>query len=284
MKKQTEKFMAGVFFVCACLAAAAVALICLFLFGGGLPALQEIGLSNFLLGKTWKPGNDVYGILPMLAGSLCITAGAVLAGVPTGVLTAVFLAKFCPARLYRVMKPAVELLAGIPSVVYGFFGLVVLVPLSRSLFGANGGSILVAALLLGIMILPTVISVAESALRAVPESYYEGGLALGAAHERSVFCLVVPAAGRGIAAGIILGIGRALGEAMAVAMVAGNQPRMPKGLLKGARTLTSNIVMEMGYATDLHRQALIATAIVLFVLILLINLSFSVLKRRGNRV
>lgn len=278
-----ETLMKGIFLLAACASILAVALICLFLFANGLPAIGKIGIFDFLLGKVWKPGNDLYGILPMILGSIYVTAGAIVVGVPIGILTAVFMAKFCPKGLYRFLKPAVELLAGIPSVVYGFFGLVVIVPLIRELFSdSKGTSMLAASLLLGIMILPTIIGVSESAIRAVPESYYEGGLALGASHERSVFFATLPAAKSGILAGVILGIGRAIGETMAVIMVAGNQPRMPAGLLKGVRTLTSNIVMEMGYAADLHREALIATAVVLFVFILLINLLFSVLKRRTN--
>lgn len=278
-----ETLMKGIFLLAACASILAVALICLFLFANGLPAIGKIGIFDFLLGKVWKPGNDLYGILPMILGSIYVTAGAIVVGVPIGILTAVFMAKFCPKGLYRFLKPAVELLAGIPSVVYGFFGLVVIVPLIRELFpDSKGTSMLAASLLLGIMILPTIIGVSESAIRAVPESYYEGGLALGASHERSVFFATLPAAKSGILAGVILGIGCAIGETMAVIMVAGNQPRMPAGLLKGVRTLTSNIVMEMGYAADLHREALIATAVVLFVFILLINLLFSVLKRRTN--
>ena len=278
-----EAIMKGVFLLAACASILAVALICLFLFANGIPAIGEIGIFAFLLGKVWKPGNDLYGILPMILGSIYVTAGAIVGGVPIGILTAVFMAKFCPKGLYRFLKPAVELLAGIPSVVYGFFGLVVIVPLIRNLFpDSKGTSMLAASLLLGIMILPTIIGVSESAIRAVPETYYEGGLALGASHERSVFFATLPAAKSGILAGVILGIGSSIGETMAVIMVAGNQPRMPAGLLKGVRTLTSNIVMEMGYAADLHREALIATAVVLFVFILLINLLFSVLKRRTN--
>ena len=202
-------------------------------------------------------------------------------GVPVALLTSIFLARFCPPKLYRVLKPCVNLLAGIPSVVYGFFGMVVMVPFVSHTFGGDGNSMLTASLLLGMMILPTIIGVAESALRAVPESYYEGSLALGATHERSVFFTIVPAARSGIMAGVILGVGRAIGETMAVIMVAGNQARMPAGLLKGVRTLTTGIVMEMGYAADLHREALIATAAVLFVFILIINLCFSLLKRKG---
>ena len=278
-----EVFMKGIFFLAACASILAVALICLFLFANGLPAIGKIGVFDFLLGQVWRPGNDLYGILPMILGSIYVTAGAIVVGVPIGILTAVFMAKFCPKKIYRFLKPAVELLAGIPSVVYGFFGLVVIVPLIRQLFpDSKGTSMLAASLLLGIMILPTIIGVSESAIRAVPESYYEGGLALGASHERSVFFATLPAAKSGILAGVVLGIGRAIGETMAVIMIAGNQPRMPAGLLKGVRTLTANIVMEMGYAADLHREALIATAVVLFVFILLINMLFSALQGRSK--
>ena len=275
--------MKGIFFLAACASILAVALICLFLFANGLPAIGKIGVFDFLLGQVWRPGNDLYGILPMILGSIYVTAGAIVVGVPIGILTAVFMAKFCPKKIYRFLKPAVELLAGIPSVVYGFFGLVVIVPLIRQLFpDSKGTSMLAASLLLGIMILPTIIGVSESAIRAVPESYYEGGLALGASHERSVFFATLPAAKSGILAGVVLGIGRAIGETMAVIMIAGNQPRMPAGLLKGVRTLTANIVMEMGYAADLHREALIATAVVLFVFILWINMLFSALQGRSK--
>ena len=274
--------MHALFLAAACASVLAVGLICVFLFANGIPAMGKIGLFDFLLGTKWKPGNDIYGILPMILGSIYVTAGAVVLGVPIGILMAIFMARFCPPRLYKILKPVVDLLAGIPSIVYGFFGLIVLVPFVRSIFGGTGTSILTAAILLGIMILPSVISVSESSLRAVPESYYEGGLALGASHERSVFFAVVPAARSGILAGVILGIGRAIGETMAVMMVVGNQPRIPNSMLDGVRTLTTNIVMEMGYAADLHREALIATAVVLFVFVLLINLAFSLLKRRGQ--
>ena len=287
MKDVKETVMKYVFLVCACASILAVILICAFLFANGVPAIGKIGVFNFLLGETWKPGNDLYGILPFILGSIYVTAGAIVIGVPIGLLTAIFMARFCPKSIYRFMKPAVDLLAGIPSVVYGFFGMVVLVPFVRNFFGrtlgfgGNGSSMFTASVMLGIMILPTIISVGESSIRAVPNSYYEGSLALGATHERSVFCTIVPAAKSGIMAGIILGIGRAIGETMAVIMIAGNQPRMPKGIFEGVRTLTSNIVMEMGYATDLHREALIATAVVLFVFILIINLLFSLVKRRS---
>lgn len=243
--------------------------------------MEKIGFAKFLFGLQWKPLNNLYGILPMIVGSIYVTAGAIIIGVPIGLLCAVFLANYCPEKLYKIIKPAVELLAGIPSIVYGFFGLVVIVPIMQNIGG--GKSVLTASILLGIMILPTIIGVSESAIRAVPDSYYEGALALGATHERSVFKACLPAAKSGILAGVVLGIGRAIGETMAIIMVAGNQPIIPDSLLSGVRTLTANIVLEMGYATDLHREALIATAVVLFVFILIINLSFSLLKRRDSK-
>lgn len=278
MNNRKERIMQLVFLAAACASIALVAMICFFLFANGLPTISKIGVSDFLLGQKWRPNNDIYGILPMIMGSLYVTLGACITGVPIGILTAVFMARFCPANIYKYLKPAVELLAGIPSVIYGFFGLVVMVPFIRDNFGGTGSSMLTASLLLGMMILPTLISVAEAALRAVPDSYYEGALALGAGHVRSVFFTVVPAAKSGIMAAIILGVGRAIGETMAVIMVAGNQARMPQGLLEGVRTMTTNIVIEMGYAADLHRDALIATAVVLFIFIMLINLTFSYLK------
>ena len=293
-KAWTEKFMQGVFFIAACASVLAVALICIFLFANGIPAMKEIGFGNFLSGVTWRPNNDVYGILPMIVGSLYVTAGAIIIGVPIGILTAVFMAFYCPKRIYKPLKAATELLAGIPSVVYGFFGLVVLVPAIRTFAkdlqhaglirsAGNGSSILTASLLLGMMILPTIIGLTESSLRAVPTQYYEGAVALGATHERAIFRVVVPAAKSGVIAALVLGVGRAIGETMAVIMVAGNQARMPEGVLKGVRTLTANIVIEMGYATDLHREALIATGVVLFVFILIINFSVALLNRGKDR-
>lgn len=277
-----EKSMEIVFLLTAVVSIVAVALICIFLFANGIPAMKEIGFVQFLTGTKWKPANNKFGILPMILGSIYVTGGALVIGVPIGIFMAIFMAKFCPDKLYKVLKPTVDLLAGIPSIVYGFFGLVVLVPLIREHFDSKGQSILCASILLGIMILPTIIGTSEPALRAVEQSYYEGALALGATHERSVFSVMVPAAKSGILAAIVLGVGRALGETMAVMMIVGNQPRIPDSILKGVRTLTTNIVMEMGYATDLHREALIATGVVLFAFILVINLCFSVLKRRGK--
>ena len=276
-----EKIFKILFLLCAAFSIIASFIICLFLFMNGIPAIQKIGFIDFIFGLKWKPGNDLYGIFPMIAGSLYVTAGAIIFGVPVGLMTAIFLSKFCPKKLHELLKPAIDLLAGIPSVVYGFFGLMVIVPFVRNVFGGNGSSILTASLLLGMMILPTIICVSETSLNSVPQNYYEGARALGASHERSVFLVVLPAAKSGIMAGVILGIGRAIGETMAVIMVAGNQARLPNSILKGVRTLTANIVIEMGYAADLHREALIATGVVLFVFILLINFCFNLVKSRA---
>lgn len=293
MNAWKEKFMWGVFFIAACTSVLAVALICVFLFMNGIPAMKEIGFLKFLTGTTWRPNNDIYGIFPMIMGSIYVTAGAILIGVPIGILTSVFMAKYCPKRIYPVLKGATELLAGIPSVIYGFFGLVVIVPIIRD-FGktlrqagvldkaGDGNSILTASILLGMMILPTIIGVTESNIRAVPPQYYEGSLALGATHEQSIFKVVLPAAKSGVIAGIVLGIGRAIGETMAVIMIAGNQARLPGSIFEGVRTMTTNIVLEMGYAAGLHREALIATGVVLFVFILIINFSVALLNRRGE--
>lgn len=277
-----EKIWKKIFFLTAAFSILSVLLICIFLFANGIPAIKEIGFFDFLFGKKWKPGSDLYGIFSMIIGTIYVTAGAIIFGVPAGLFTAIFLAEFCPKKLHKVLKHAIDLLAGIPSVVYGFFALMVIVPFVRDVFGGNGSSVLSASILLGIMILPTIISVSESAILAVPSSYYEGARALGASHERSVFFTVVPAAKSGIFAGIILGIGRVAGETMAVIMVAGNQARIPDSILKGVRTLTANIVIEMGYATDLHRQALIATGVVLFVFIMIINFVFNLIKENNR--
>lgn len=283
MKKYRESIMKAAFLVAACVSILAVVLICGFLFVNGFPAIAEIGPLKFLSGIIWKPQEGQFGILPMIIGSIYATAIAILVGVPIGLLCSVFMAKFCPKKLYRILKPAISLLAGIPSIVYGFFGLVVIVPMMQNLFGGSGKSVLTAGILLGIMILPTIIEISESSIRAVPQSYYEGSLALGATHERSVYCAMLPAAKSGIMAGVILGIGRAIGETMAVVMIAGNQTVIPTSLLSGVRTMTANIVMEMGYATDLHRGALIGTGVVLFVFILLINVCFSLIKKKEQK-
>lgn len=282
MQKVKEGVMHALFLICACVSILAVVLICVYLFASGVPAMAEIGFTDFLFGTKWKPSSGYYGIFPMIIGSILVTGIAVIIGVPIGILCAVFMSHYCPKKLYRFVKPAINLLAGIPSIVYGFFGLVVIVPIMKDLVGGSGKSLLTAGILLGIMILPTVIKTTESSLNAVPRSYYEGALALGATHERSVFFASLPAAKSGILAAIILGVGCAIGETMAVILVAGNQTILPKSITSGIRTMTSNIVIEMGYAGGLHREALIATGVVLFVFILIINLCFSALKRRKD--
>ena len=281
MKQFKEIFMKIVFLISACASILAILLICFFLFSNGVPAMSEIGFGNFLLGDEWRPLNEKFGIFPMIIGSLYVTAGAIIVGVPIGLLCAMFMARFCPKRLYSVLKPAIDLMAGIPSIVYGFFGILVIVPAVSNLFGGSGKGLLTASLLLGMMILPTIIGVCETQIRSVPEQYYEGSLALGATHERSVFFVLLPAAKSGVLAGIILGIGRAIGETMAVIMIAGNQPIIPDSITSGVRTMTANIVLEMGYAEGLHKEALIATGVVLFVFILIIHLSFSALKGKN---
>lgn len=278
--KYIEQTMRLVFLAAACVSIAATITICIFLFANGVPAMLKIELKNFIFGLKWKPSIDLYGIFPMIVGSITVTLGALILGVPLGLFTAVFLARYCPKQLYNFFESGVKLLAGIPSVVYGFFGLTVIVPAIRNTFGGNGTSILAASIVLAIMILPTIISVSESSIRAVPSLYFEGSLALGACKERSIFLVELKAAKSGIMAGIILGVGRAVGETMAVIMVAGNQAILPRSLVKGIRTLTANIVLEMGYAADLHRDALIATSVILFIFILIINLCFSLLKEK----
>lgn len=274
--------MHALFLICACASILAVVVICVYLFGTGVPAMADVGFFKFLFGSEWRPDAESWGVFPMIVGSILVTGIAILIGVPIGVLCAVFMSFYCPKKLYKFVKPAINLLAGIPSIVYGFFGIMVLVPFIRNVFGGSGKSLLTAGILLGIMILPTIIKTTEASLNAVPSSYYEGSLALGATHERSVFFAALPAAKSGILAAIILGIGRAIGETMAVVMVAGNQPILPESITSGVRTLTSNVILEMGYADEHKQSILVATAVVLFVFILIINLCFSVLKRRKD--
>jgi len=270
------------FFAIASVSIIAVFLIFYYLFAEGIPAINEIGWKEFIFGEIWRPGNNLFGIFPMIVGSIMVTVGAIIVGVPIGLLMAIFMALFCPDSIHKFLKPVVDLLAGIPSIIYGFFGLVVIVPFVRENFEGNGYSIFTASILLGIMILPTIISVSESAIRAVPAFYNEGALALGATTEISAFKVVVPAAKSGVVAAVVLGVGRAIGETMAVMMVVGNQPRLANSIFQGIRTLTTNIVMEMGYATDLHRGALIGTGVVLFVFIIIINLSMSLIKNKKD--
>ena len=277
MKK--ERLFKVIFATSALFSVVAVGVISIFLFASAIPTIVEIGPLKFLLGTTWKPGSNLYGILPMILGSIVVTLISIIIGVPLGIATALYLTFFASNKVKKVMNPSVELLAGIPSVVYGFFGLMVLVPIMRTVTG-NGKSILTAAILLSVMILPTIVTVSQSSLNALDPALLEGALALGDSKERAVLRVMMPAASSGIMSSVVLGIGRSIGETMAVVMVAGNQPRIPSSLLEGARTMTANIVLEMGYAADLHREALLATGAVLFVFILLINLSFSLIRRK----
>ena len=282
-----ELIMKIVFIIAAAVFIAAVITICVFIFVQAFPALKEIGLFNFLFGDEWYPTNETnprFGIAPMIVGSVYITGGALIIGVPIGFLTAVFMARYCPKPIYKVMKPITNILAGIPSIVYGYFGLMVLVPFVRETFGGDGMSILTASIVLGIMILPTIISVSENAIRAVPKSYYEGAVALGATKERAIFRTEVPAAKSGIVTSLILGLGRVIGETMAVVMICGNQARFPDEITDGVRTLTANIVLEMSYAQpgSLHEGALIATAAVLFVFILIITLLVALIRKKSK--
>ena len=278
--KKKERIAEILFFAGALFSVLSVLLICLFLFINAIPTIAEIGPFNFLLGTKWKPSSDIYGILPMILASVYVTALSILFGVPLGILSAVYMAFFCPKRIYKFLRSAVELLAGIPSIVYGFFGLMVIVPFMQHLFGGSGKSMLTASVLLALMILPTIITVSENSLRSVDPALMSGALSLGDTKEKAVFRVIIPAARSGILSSVILGVGRSIGETMAVIMIAGNQAVMPSSILKGVRTMTANIVLEMGYAADLHRQALIATGAVLFVFILIINLAFSALSRR----
>ena len=279
-----ETVMKYVFLISALISVLSIILIFYFIFSGGLPFILQQGIWEFLTGTNWRPtaSQPEFGILPMIVGSLIVTGGAILIGVPIGVLTAVYMVFYCPERYYRYAKSAINLMAAIPSIVYGFFALQIFVPFFR-IMGRSGMNMVTASLLLGIMILPTIIGLSESAIRNVPKSYYQGAIGLGTTHERAILTVVVPAAKNGILSAIILGIGRAIGETMAVILVAGNQPRIPTELNQGVRTLTTNIVMEMAYATGQHREALIATAVVLFVFILIINLFFTRVKSKGGK-
>jgi phosphate transport system permease protein len=258
-----------------------LALIALFVFIEGTPIMAREGLSAFLLGHKWAPTKDAFGILPMILGSIWVTVGALLIGGPIGVACAVFLVEIAPRQVADFVRPAIQLLAGIPSVVYGFVGIVVLVPLIRETLGGPGLSILAAAVILGIMVLPTIISISQDALEAVPASYKQGALALGCTHWQAITRVILPAARTGLTAALVLGMGRAIGETMAVIMVVGNAVKMPTSPLDPARTLTSNIALEMAYAAGAHREALFATGVVLFVFIMILNTLANV--RAGRR-
>ena len=277
-----ETIMNVVFFACGFIAIVFVLFISVYLIISGIPAIREIGLIDFLFGTEWAStaAEPKFGILPFILTSIYGTAGAIVLGVPVGLMPAVFLAKVAPPRLAAVVRPAVDLLAGIPSVVYGLIGMMVLVPAVRVAFNLpDGASLFCAIIVLAVMILPSIISVSETALKAVPKEYEEASLALGATHIETVFRVSVPAASSGIAASIVLGIGRAIGEAMAIIMVAGNVTNMP-GLFKSVRFLTTAVASEMSYASGLQRQALFSIALVLFLFIMLINVVLNTLLKR----
>jgi phosphate ABC transporter permease protein PstC len=277
-----EQLAESVFLVFSCVSAGSVAVITIYMITMGAPAVAEIGLFDFLFGAEWVPSQKTFGILPLILSSVAGTFGAVLLGVPIGLLTAVFLSEIARPRVASVVRPAVRLLAGIPSVIYGFFGMLVLLPALRALFPGKtiGESLLAVILLLAVMVLPTIVSVSETALRAVPQPYREASLALGATPVKTIFKVTVPAAKSGILAGVILGVGRAIGETMAVIMVAGNVANMPS-LLGTVKLLTTGIVMEMSYSSGLHRQALFAIGLVLFVFIMIVNTAFTVISKKG---
>ncbi len=275
-----EKVFHGLFLCSAVIGTVSLALIAYYIIKESLPAFQEAGISGIVTGTNWLPP-ALYGVLTMIVASVVSTFGAVLVGVPIGVLTAIFIAEIAPKRLADIIRPAVELLAGIPSVVYGFFGLVIIVPLIQDIFNVPAGNTILAGIIvLGVMILPTVITVSETSIRAVPRSYKEGSYALGASQIFTIFKLLVPAARSGIMTAVILGIGRALGETMAIIMVMGNAPAMPRGILDSARTLTANIAIEMSYATGVHASALYATGVVLLVFIMVLNAALLYLNRQ----
>ena len=273
------KFVQRVLLLLALSSISSLALITIFIFIEGVPLIASAGLGNFIASSYWAPTKGHFGILAMIISSVLVTLGAMVVGVPLGLSCAIVLAEFAPHRLKLVLKPTVELLAGIPSVVYGFLGVIWLVPLIRNYLGGPGLSLLAAALILGIMILPTIISISIDALSAVPQLYREGSIALGATMWQTVRGVVLPAASSGIITAIILGMGRAIGETMAVIMVAGNALKIPVSILDPVRTLTSNIALELGYASGRHREALFATGIVLFVIIMLLNLTATLITR-----
>jgi phosphate ABC transporter permease protein PstC len=281
MKQLGDKLTRGILMAIAFSAIASLALIAVFIFKEGIPCILKVGLQDFLFSSDWRPQSGHFGIASMILASLWVTFGAMIIGAPLGIAGAIFLNEFVPRTVMRIIKPMIELLAGIPSVVYGFIGVMVLAPLVRSHLGGPGLSVLTASVILGVMILPTVISISTDAIGSVPNSYREGALALGATRWQAVYMVILKAAKSGITASVILGMGRAIGETMAVMMAAGNALKVPHSLLDSTRTLTANIALEMGFATGLHRQALFATGIVLFLVIMILNgLAMAAMKKR----
>lgn len=275
-----QKAIEAFFLACALVSIAAIATMTIYIIVSGTPAIFKIGPLEFLFGPKWKPAEDRFGILPMIVTSLTATFISVAIGSLVGILTAVFLTELAPKWLANIVKPCVELLAGIPSVVYGYFGMTIIVPFIARISDGPGFSLLAVVIILSVMILPTIISISQSSLRAVPKSFKEGSLALGASHIQTIFKTILPAARSGILASVMLGIGRAVGETMAVIMVAGNIPQIPTSLLDPVRTLTINIAFEMSYAKDLHREALFATGVVLFVIIMVVNIIVNGILRK----
>lgn len=277
-----EKVFRNIFLVCACFSILCVVIIIVFIFKTGAPAFFEIGMFDFIFGSEWNPSANAFGILTMIVASILGTLGAVIVGALIGVFVAIFLAELSPKWLYKIIKPAIELLAGIPSVVYGFFGLMIIVPNIQKIFNApDGHGLLAVIFILIIMILPTIVNISENAIRSVPREFKEGSLAIGASHIQTIFKVLIPSAKSGILSSIVLGTGRAIGETMAVILVAGCATRFPTSLTSSVRTLTANIALEMGYATGLHREALFATGIVLFLFIMIINIILTILINKG---
>lgn len=281
-KKIVEKITENIFLLSSMISIVSLIIITVFIFINGSGIFFKVGFTNIIFGMEWKPLEGSYGLFPMILSSLLVTIGTTFIGVSIGLMTAVLLAEISPKSFSKIIRPAVNLLAGIPSVVYGFFGLIVIVPIIDSKFGGGGNSILAAIIILGIMILPTIISISETSIRAVPKEYKEGSLALGASHIETIFKVILPAAKSGIFAAIVLAMGRAIGETMAVILVIGNTPQIPNSLFDRARTLTSNIALEMGYAQGLHQEALFATGVVLFVFIMLLNIVLNVFIRKAG--
>ena len=271
MKKFRERIPQSFFFIIALSALSALALITIFIFIEGVPLIAKVGFFNFIFGMKWAPTLGQYGIFPMIVGTVLVTLGAIILGVPVALCCSIFLAEFAPRKLSNLVRPAIQLLAGIPSVVFGFWGLIFIVPAIRNYLGGPGLSILAGSIILAIMILPTIISISEVSLLSLPPLLKEGAFALGATHWQTIRSVLVPAAKSGILASIILGVGRAVGETMAVIMVLGNAVALPTSILDPARTLTTNIGIEMGYASGEHQQALFATGIVLLVIIMILN-------------
>ncbi|MGB7595920.1 MAG: phosphate ABC transporter permease subunit PstC [Erysipelotrichaceae bacterium] len=283
MNFKKEKLLGLGFFLIALSTLSALAVITIFIFTEGVPVIAKVGVFNFIFGMKWAPSLGYYGIFPMIVGTVSVTLGAALIGVPVALCCSIFLTEFAPRQVRTIMRPAIQLLAGIPSVVYGFWGLTFIVPLIRTYLGGPGLSILAGSLILAIMILPTIISISEVSLLSLPGLYKQGSLALGATHWQTIHKVLLPSAKSGIMAAIVLGIGRAIGETMAVIMVLGNATALPRSILDPARTLTTNIGIEMGYASGTHQQALFATGIVLLVIIMILNLIAQYIVRNEVR-